>query len=203
MKFLLSILLFVISINSISAQNEVVTVSHTQAVERYKVNLAKAKTIADTNNDGFSIERSLNASDWNNIGYIKGKGESSIANKYTFLDRGLSCEIMYYRIKQIDYDGTFSYSKSILAEFDCKNSNAFTAFPNPFSTEINMSLSDKEGSQILIIDAQGKLVYNSQLSNSSNSIIPTNNWPAVLYIARHLVNGQVIKSQKLIKQGEL
>lgn len=71
-------------------------------------------TASETNNWKFEVERSNDRKEWISIGSVKGKGNSSIANKYSFRDENVTGEV-YYRVKQIDYNGEFSYSDMVTA----------------------------------------------------------------------------------------
>jgi hypothetical protein len=68
-------------------------------------------TASETNNSHFNIERSADARNFESIGEIKGAGNSSREISYTFTDEKPLPGINYYRIKQTDYDGQYSYSE--------------------------------------------------------------------------------------------
>ncbi|MBK7958341.1 MAG: hypothetical protein IPK03_09595 [Bacteroidetes bacterium] len=71
-------------------------------------------TSSEKNNEKFDIERSANGIDYAKIGEVKGSGNSIIQRKYRFDDLKLDdAPIHYYRLKQVDFDGQFEYSKII------------------------------------------------------------------------------------------
>lgn len=74
-------------------------------------NLLKWTTEEEINNQFFLIERSFNGIDFEKIGKIDGNGNSQELNQYEFLDVNIHEDKALYRLKQIDYDGTFSYSE--------------------------------------------------------------------------------------------
>ena len=94
-------------------------------------------TASELNNRGFEIERSVN--DNNNfvtVGFVDGKGSSSEINYYSFLDNPQlsGANQIYYRLKQIDFDGTFSYSDVISVNFDVPAEFVLSQnYPNPFN----------------------------------------------------------------------
>jgi hypothetical protein len=66
-------------------------------------------TASEENNWKFIVEKSINKKEWLAIGEVKGKGNSSVVNKYVFTEAGAK-DAAFYRIKQVDYNGEFSYS---------------------------------------------------------------------------------------------
>lgn len=70
-------------------------------------------TSSETNNDYFTIERSRNAINWDIIGKVEGAGNSNVELSYHYQDDSFVNGINYYRLKQTDFDGNFTYSKLI------------------------------------------------------------------------------------------
>lgn len=75
-------------------------------------NLLKWSTATELNNDRFEIERSCDGNEWIKLSEIKGNGTTIIQSNYSYIDYNPNV-IDYYRIKQIDFDGTFSYTDII------------------------------------------------------------------------------------------
>ena len=67
-------------------------------------------TAQETNNDHFEIERSYDGRQWNMIAIVFGAGNSNVVNKYSYTDKNISRTIVYYRIRQVDYNGRSAYS---------------------------------------------------------------------------------------------
>ncbi len=120
-------------------------------------------TETETNNMGFEIERSYKHSDWKTIAFSKGSGTSTKRIYYGYDDyEAKAPAILYYRLKQIDYDGRFSYSDEIeviLGEVPEKysiNQN----YPNPFnpSTKVSFSLPEENEVVIRVFNTMGELV---------------------------------------------
>ena len=94
-------------------------------------------TATELNNSGFEIERcALNAEHkaWINVGFINGNGTTSETHFYSFTDENILNGKIIYRLKQIDFDGTFSYSNEI--EVDLNLPETFSLeqnYPNPFN----------------------------------------------------------------------
>ena len=113
-------------------------------------------TATELNNSGFQIERKIykaNSEGWENIGFVKGNGTSTEIHKYTFADVNPVEGNSSYRLKQIDFDGTYEYSNVVevinntIVDFSLEQN-----FPNPFNPNTKISWqSPISGNQTLII----------------------------------------------------
>jgi hypothetical protein len=95
-------------------------------------------TATETNNKGFEIQKSEAASteSWKTIGFVKGKGTSSEKSFYTYTDNNalLSGAQVYYRLKQTDYDGSYTYSQVVNVSAATVTSFSLEQnYPNPFN----------------------------------------------------------------------
>jgi type IX secretion system substrate protein len=135
-------------------------------------------TAAEINNDYFTIERSYNGIDFETIITRSGHGNSSQLISYTEYDYSPSSGISYYRLKQTDYDGLYSYSKIVGVNNTLLKSSAtqVNVFPNPFkvgSGILNIQVSDfdeEELFNISVVDITGRIIYES-LENTGSSIM--------------------------------
>jgi hypothetical protein len=108
-------------------------------------------TATETNNSGFQVER-LSGEKWEALGYIKGNGTTTERCSYGFTDKNLTTGKYIYRLKQIDYNGVYTYSDEIQTEV----SSPFTFslnqnYPNPFNPSTTINYSVKETSPVKII----------------------------------------------------
>lgn len=119
-------------------------------------------TATEVQNYGFEIERSDDGTTWNTIGFVQGNGNSNSAKQYAYSDVKIhGFPVLYYRLKQIDTDGTFAYSPTIRVI----NTVSMTAhleqnYPNPFNPEtvINISLPQDVQSRLEVFNPLGESV---------------------------------------------
>ncbi len=154
-------------------------------------------TAMELHNDYFVIERSEDGSNFSAIGIMFGAGNSNTLISYTWQDASPLNTLSYYRLKQMDYNGEYAYSKTISIA-GCRKEQASTVYPNPVSTAFNIAIeSDLHASLSLeFFDMQGKLlvlpvsysivkgdlrVYNADISS----------FPSGVYALRLTLNGEV------------
>jgi hypothetical protein len=125
--------------------------------------LLQWETSSEINNYGFIIERrnviSVNSeSEWREIGFKKGQGNSTELNRYTFEDNPLYDGTYHYRLKQVDFDGSYEYSNEIEVNvFTVKSFALYQNYPNPFNPSTTISFQIPEASYISLVvyDAVG------------------------------------------------
>ena len=123
-------------------------------------------TKTEVNNYGFEVERQAMNDIWSKIGFVEGNGNSNSINFYSFIDENVKEGIISYRLKQIDTDGNFEYSKVI--EVDLSSPGKFELrqnYPNPFNptTTISFSLPQSGNVTLKIYNAIGEQV--AELAN--------------------------------------
>ncbi len=141
-------------------------------------------TATETNNDYFEVERSLDGKSFTKIGFVKGAGNSVNVQKYIYIDISAENEVLYYRLKQVDYDGTFSYSNIVVVK---QNISSVKLYPNPFENYVTVY----GHGDIVITDILGKIYFSDTVGN-----VQTTDWPTGVYLVQYLINGEV---KKIIK----
>ena len=120
------------------------------------------KTLSETNNSGFCIERKTSEGIWNKIGFIEGKGTANTPSNYSFEDKKLSVGKYQYRLKQIDYNGNFEYHNlNGIVEVGVPNKYDLSQnYPNPFNptTKIDFQLPVDSKVSLIIYDITGREV---------------------------------------------
>ncbi len=137
-------------------------VSFTAESTQGKIKL-KWTTATELNNLGFEIERKSDKEEWRMIGFKEGKGTTTETQNYLFIDDlfGVDSEQLFYRLRQIDYDGTFEYSDivevvvRIPTEFSLEQN-----YPNPFNpiTKIKYQIPELSFVTIKVYDVLGSEV---------------------------------------------
>ncbi|MEL6593021.1 MAG: PA14 domain-containing protein, partial [Bacteroidota bacterium] len=152
-------------------------------------------TAWEQNNERFVIERSLDGRVFGIIGEVMSTGDSQSPQSYQFEDpdRHLAHMIdrWYYRLRQVDFDGQFSFSSVVLASMEAGEIPLeISAYPNPLDgpeLTIRYSGSDQNTSlQLSVVNALGKVLYESTLSTAQDQElrISVDQWPAGYYYLR-------------------
>ena len=160
-------------------------------------------TSSELNNKGFDVERSTNAQDFTAIGFVQGNGTTAIKSNYNFTDgnKFLSGNI-YYRLKQIDLDDKYKYSKII--QVNIQNTFKWGIYPNPVVTDswLQLQLAEKSKVSIQLVTANGSILQSVDkglLQPGTYSVpLNLNNAAKGTYFARLIVNGKTY-SQTIIK----
>jgi len=125
------------------------------------------QTASETNNSGFEIQKSKNGIDWKAIGFIEGHGTTFEQQEYQYNDTNPFSGINYYRLKQIDYDGIFEYSKVVTVENN-HSEKTIQVFPNPSNGLIDLRIDNPSSQKIKvnITDNLGRNIWESELIKS-------------------------------------
>jgi len=150
------------------------------------------RTETEVNNYGFDIERTKDNSDWLTIGFVEGYGNSNSPKQYNFSDADINQSgTYYYRLKQIDNDGTYEYSDVVSVEVGVPNNFYLSQnYPNPFNpeTSIDFTLPEKQLVSLRIYNTLGELVgelVNEEREAGSYSVtFDASRLPSGVYIYR-------------------
>ena len=117
-------------------------------------------TLSEVNNDYFTIEKSTDLINWQIVSRIKGAGNSVVPQEYTHLDINSPEKTKYYRLKQTDFNGNFSYSEIEVLS----NTTTTLYYPNPTKGVVTV-ISEEE---IIVLSISGEDLTN-QLTIEKNS----------------------------------
>lgn len=129
-------------------------------------------TASETNNDFFTIQRSADAVHWENLIQVDGSGNSSVPLHYEATDANPLPGISYYRLKQTDFNGDYSYSEIKAVTFDQMRTE-MRIYPNPASDVLIIEGSEKELELIRIYSVTGQDVtrLTEVVGSGSNKLI--------------------------------
>ncbi len=117
-------------------------------------------TASEKNNAGFEIQKSTNGISFESIGYIKGKGTTSQQSEYAFTDFSASDKSNFFRLRQCDYDGTCSFSNTIIS-IPCSKTTPLQIISTLISEgQLIVNVSSEKDTEITlkVFDAQARLV---------------------------------------------
>ena len=162
-------------------------ISFTAAVRDKEIKLSWS-TAAETNNQGFEIERSEDNVSFEKIGFVPGFGTTTEPKSYSYSDQLFDSETIYYRLKQIDYDGSCKYSDivevnlNVPVEFSLQQN-----YPNPFNpaTTIDFGVPEKSNVRISVLNTIGKqvaLILNEEIEAGYHQVeFNASNLPSGVY----------------------
>ncbi len=142
------------------------------AYESNNTAILQFTTATENNSKGFDVEKSLDGITFNKFAFIPGKGNSVTQSNYSLQDNNLT-DVQYYRLKQMDNDGKYSYSNVVLVKGKSGKQH-ITFITNPFITELKVVMANKVAKNIVIelLDATGKsVIKKNNMGNNTNFFI--------------------------------
>lgn len=182
---------------SFNWRTRVANIDYTIPVEliSFNVNVSKNnvellwRTATETNNQGFSIERKFNEGSFEEAGYVAGFGTTTEPKSYSFIDSKLEAGNYTYRLKQIDFDGSFEYSDEIIVEVELPLEFALEQnYPNPFNpnTTIRYSIPEDGFVKLTVYNLLGQevatVVNRFQKADRYEVIFDANELSSGIYI---------------------
>jgi hypothetical protein len=165
-------------------------------------NVIEWATATEIDNDHFEIEYSIDGKYFYKAGTVKGAGNSSMVQTYSFSHANATTALIYYRIKQVDVDGSFELSKVIaIQESKIPPSIQLSLFPNPAQDELHLGgLAMGASPQVQIFNATGQKVYlASPATEGVTSTVSIKHLPSGTYFLQVSQNGEV-QRLRFIKQ---
>jgi len=129
---------------------------------------------SELNNDYYEIQRSTDLDAWSVIAQIDGAGNSNEPIAYQVEDASVLAGLKYYyRLKQVDFDGSFSFSDHAVINVD-QQKGKLTVFPNPSAGAIYISGAPADAEQVQILDMLGNSVVYQMVNANQNNILQLN-----------------------------
>ena len=168
--------------------------------------LVEWTTASEKNNDYFVLERSDDAINFTELARVAGAGNSIDPIDYAYTDYGIHGGDNYYRLVQVDYDGTRAVSEVVVV--NCIETAAgepdVQAYPNPFYGELTLELEnfDNRPARIDVYDMLGKLIYTDKVASPQNyyeTVLNLSNLPPATYTVR-VSTADFVINKKVVKQ---
>ena len=161
-------------------------------------------TVTETDNDYFTISRSTNATDFKNITYIKGAGNSTALLSYSYTDFAVSdsFDVLYYRLQQTDFNGKTSYKE--IVPISVLKDKPPTIYFNHNSEQLTISNFKKEGYFVIdIMDVLGRSIFQKEIEvikgNDAFSILIPLTEEGIFFVKISETNGNIVSQSKFVK----
>jgi len=143
------------------------------------------ETATETNNDYFTLERSLDAVNWETIQKIEGAGTSLETNTYSYTDKDIESKMAYYRLSQTDFDGTTSdYSVRAVKIEKSTPSTALVIGPNPSSEFAHVMVMPDEKGEVTVSTLSGQIIDIDYQESETGLILDVRNVDTGVYIVK-------------------
>lgn len=132
-------------------------------------------TVSEQNSHSFSIERSVDLLMFDQLGSVASAGNTSEMSFYQFSDRNIASlrgKTIYYRLKQIDFNGQFSYSPTVAVTLDADVLTQLSTYPNPASSTLTVSWKSEEAPKaILLLNSMGQTLRKEGVSQREGTVL--------------------------------
>nr|WP_246455277.1 T9SS type A sorting domain-containing protein [Hymenobacter citatus] len=183
---------------SASSTREDVTITQPLPVELKQFNVAAVRqdaqltwsTASEKNNDRFEVERSLDGEVFERIGTVKGAGYSTQVKTYHYFDanaaRLSAGHPLYYRLRQVDTDGTDAYSPVRAIQFAAALETTVSVYPNPTHTQATLELTSLPAGnyQVRILDMTGRVLREQTLAGKQLHQLSVADLPMGTYLVQ-------------------
>lgn len=195
-----------LSLTNISGECKVLPVEliYFKAIESNKNAELGWATASETNNDFFTVMKSIDGIDFKEIINVKGAGNSAVYNEYKVVDNEINNSIVYYKLKQTDFDGKYIYSDVIpFYSTVINNISDLQTYWNSQNQSIELKFNGNTdfNYDVFITDIAGRVVYNSHLQIDSDNKaafnFPTNNLQKGIYQLT-VVSDNNMENRKLV-----
>ena len=146
--------------------------------------LIRWNTYYELNNDRFEVQRSNDLFEWEVIGRVDGNGTTNFITSYEYKDNYCTPGAVYYRLKQVDYDGASDFSKVVTVNADLcmtENVEVVEISPNPSDGRFLISSCD-ETSSLFIFNDKGEIVKYEKAFSTEGIIVELSGYNAGVYV---------------------
>ncbi|MES2567446.1 MAG: T9SS type A sorting domain-containing protein [Bacteroidota bacterium] len=163
-------------------------------------------TAFEKNNDYYTVERSQDAINFESLKTVEGAGNSGVQKRYFVVDNNPLSGISYYRLKQTDFSGRYTYSEIQAVDMDKTNKFEVNIFPNPLDkgAELNISINSMKNDivNIVIMNSSGDVVTTKDIKfESANPLIQVKHEfePGIYFMKISNKKGEIITRKVVVK----
>jgi hypothetical protein len=155
-------------------------------------------TQSELNNDYFDVERSLDGESFTKITSAQGAGTTTQIHYYSTDDNNAPAGTIYYRLKQVDFDGTYTYSE--VDKVDNPYATPVNVYPNPASNSFSINLNGLVLTSFSLIDMTGREIKIPTSVDPLKITANTTELVTGIYIVRIVLNGQLYRLKVLVEK---
>lgn len=164
-------------------------------------------TGTEINCRGFALERSIDGKTFTEINFIKGAGNSKITQQYSYQDADIftATKTAYYRLKQVDFDGSYTYSEVVVVKQEGVQNEQISVYPNPVMDKLTIEIETLKGgaADVIITDITGKTISSLPINVikgfNKYELNNTTNLTNGVYMITIVQNGQKVYNSKFVK----
>ncbi len=160
-------------------------------------------TTSELNNKEFEIQKTTDGINFITLATITGGGTTNSTTEYNFTDTKPSKGVNYYRLRQIDFDGKYAYSKIEAVKFEGDKLGTLAIYPNPVNDNllnIEMPFDKNEKVLVTITDMLGKILYEKIISYNGISHVITSSFPTGVYVVTVIAETRTFKEKVVYQQ---
>lgn len=160
---------------------------------------------SEANCMGYEIERMLDGElTFSKVAWIEGQGSTLNTTHYEAIDPNAATVVSYYRLKQINIDGSYEYSE-VVAVAGAEKNNNITIFPNPVSNSLNINIQNNATEEVTlrVLDSKGSLVWSTSQSLQDNQLLQIDEiqkWTSGIYVLQVTTDNGQTYNQKFVKE---
>lgn len=162
------------------------------------------QTASEVNSDAFVVEASTDGQTFAPVGRVAAAGDKVSASNYSYLHRPATTGLVYYRLHQLDHDGTSAYSPVVAVNQRGKASLLVQVAPNPFSETLRLQLPTAATGEVQLLSLEGRVVQqhtltSAELSAGTCTLGGLSTLQPGMYLLQSILDGQRA-TQKVVKQ---
>lgn len=164
------------------------------------------ETASELNNDYFEVHRSVDGQDWTKLTEVKGAGTTEIPQHYKFDDYQASMGKNFYRLRQVDFNGSATLSDIVEVNLDFATQDLLMLYPNPATEQITVQFrnaKDEKVYDIKVLDVHGRIIYRQSKPDADQLLegwaIPVNEWSAGMYFLEIGTQSRTYSQQFVVK----